>query len=199
MTTLVLNADAMPVTTVPLSTIHWQDAIRIIYLERAVVMEEYDYWVVRSPSVQIRMPSVIMLKEYQQHNGKVEFSRYNIILRDNYTCQYCAQQFPYEELTFDHVVPRRNGGRTTWENIVTSCGRCNQEKAHFDKMKPLTKPKRPTYWELAINRKKRPITVPHDSWINYLGWESDIIVDEKLTIKNINNDQLDSELPYLKI
>ena len=59
-TTLVLNADAQPVSIVPLSTVHWHDAIRIIYLDRANVLEEYDCWVVRSPSGQGRMPSVIM-------------------------------------------------------------------------------------------------------------------------------------------
>lgn len=195
--TLVLNADAQPVSIVPLSTVHWHDAVRILYLKRAVVLAEYDKWVIRSPSVQMRMPSVIMLKEYQEHNGKVEFSRYNIILRDNYTCQYCSHKFKFKDLTFDHVTPRRDGGKTIWENIVSSCAKCNQEKAHHVKMKPKRKPYHPSYWELAANCKKRPVTVPHESWKDFLFWDSDIIVDKEFKTQNVS--QIDSELPFIDL
>ncbi len=193
--TLVLNADAQPVSIVPLSTVDWHDAVRIIYLGRAVVMEEYDLWVVRSPSVQMRMPSVIMLKEYQQHNGKVEFSRYNVILRDNYTCQYCKNKFPFKELTFDHVKPRRDGGKTEWDNIVAACYPCNQKKAHYAKMKPKKAPKQPSYWELAEVRKRRPITVPNAFWEQYLGWKSEVLIDESVVLKN-SVEVLDENLPF---
>lgn len=195
-TTLVLNADAQPVSIVPLSTVHWQDAIRIIYLDRATVLEEYDLWVVRSPSVQMRMPSVIMLRDYQQHNGKVEFSRYNVILRDNYACQYCGGKFQFDELTFDHVVPRREKGQTNWDNIVSACYPCNQEKAHHSKMKPKRAPKRPTYWRLADNRKKRPITVPDKSWELYLGWKGEVRVDPEVPLQN-SIVCIDDDLPFI--
>lgn len=187
-TTLVLNAGGQPVSVVPLSTVHWQDAIRIIYLDRAKVLEEYDRWIVRSPSVQMRMPSVILLNEYQKHNGKVEFSRYNVILRDNYKCLYCGEKFEFSDLTYDHVVPRRDGGKTEWTNIVSACGPCNQKKAHHRKMKPRKMPYRPTYWELAGNRKKRPITVPHETWLNWVFWESDVLVDENLGRNNVEKE-----------
>jgi len=189
-TTLVLNAGGQPVSVVPLSTVHWQDAIRIIYLDRAKVLAEYNRWVVRSPSVQMRMPSVILLNEYQKHNGKVEFSRYNVILRDNYKCMYCGEKFEFGDLTYDHVVPRRDGGKTSWDNIVSACGPCNQAKAHHRKMKPRKIPYRPTYWELAANRKKRPITVPHESWKSWIGWESDILVDANLRNDNVDEGYL---------
>ena len=195
-TTLVLNADAQPVSVVPLSTVHWQDAVRIIYLGRASVMAEYDLWVVRSPSVQMRMPSVIMLREYQQHNGKVEFSRYNVILRDNYTCQYCSSQFQFDKLTFDHVIPRRDGGKTDWNNIVSACYACNQEKAHHHKMKPKRAPRQPTYWQLADNRKKRPITVPDEAWEMYLGWKSHVGVDSSVKVKHTMDD-INEDLPFI--
>ena len=194
--TLVLNADAQPVSIVPLSTVHWHDAVRIIYLGRAAVMEEYDLWVIRSPSVQMRMPSVIMLKEYQQHNGKVEFSRYNVILRDNYTCQYCGDKFPFKELTFDHVVPKRENGKTDWNNIVASCYPCNQKKAHYAKMKPKRDTRQPSYWELAEVRKRRPIIVPDASWEKYLIWKSQVNVDDSVVLKN-SVDVLDDNLPFL--
>lgn len=194
-TTLVINADGQPVSVVPLSTVHWQDAIRIIWLDRAAVMEEYNRWVVRSPSVQMRMPSVIMLKEHQKHNGKVEFSRYNVILRDKYRCQYCGAEFDYGDLTYDHVVPRRNKGRTTWENIVSSCAPCNQKKAHHTNMKPLKAPYRPSYWELAANRKQRPIVVPHESWIPWIMWEGEVTVDDSKNYENV--EFVDETVPFL--
>lgn len=190
-----MNADAQPVSVVPLSTVDWQDAVRIIYLGRASVMAEYDLWIVRSPSVQMRMPSIIMLKEYQKHNGKVEFSRYNIILRDNYTCQYCHEQFAFEDLTFDHVIPRRDGGKTTWTNIVSACYSCNQKKAHH-KMKPTRTPRHPTYWQLADNRKKRPITVPDTAWEMYLGWQSRVDIDLPAKVENPTS-QFDKDLPFI--
>ena len=191
-----MNADAQPVSVVPLSTVHWQDAIRIIYLGRAAVMAEYDLWVVRSPSVQMKMPSVIMLMEYQQHNGKMEFSRYNVILRDNYTCQYCGDKFPFDKLTFDHVVPRRDGGKTNWDNIVSACYKCNQEKAHHHKMKPKRAPHQPTYWQLADNRRKRPITVPDEAWTMYLSWKGQVDVDASVSIKHTTAD-IDEDLPFI--
>lgn len=193
-TTLVLNADAQPVSVVPLSTTHWQDAIGKIWSDRVAVVEEYDLWVVRSPSVQMRMPAIVMCKEYQRHNGKVEFSRYNVVLRDNYTCQYCIQEFPFDALTFDHVIPRRSGGQTNWENIVSACSKCNQEKAHHSQMKPARAPRRPSYWDLATNRRKRSIIVPSDLWTQYLGWEGEIIVDKRLRVQNIEEE--DYSLPF---
>jgi len=194
-TTLVLNADANPVSVVPLSTVHWQDAVRIIYLGRATVLSEYNKWVIRSPSIQMRMPSVIMLKAFQKHNGKVEFSRYNVILRDKYICQYCHNKFDFSDLTFDHVVPSRDGGKTNWDNIVSACSPCNQVKAHHRHMKPLNNPYRPTYWELANNRKKIPIVVPHQSWKDFISWESEIEINERLRKTNFDGD--DSELNKL--
>lgn len=187
--TLVLNADASPVSVVPLSTIHWQKAICIIIKERANVLEEYNRWIIRSPSISMKMPSVIMLTEYQDHDGNVEFSRYNVYLRDNYTCQYCDKKFAHDELTFDHVIPRRDGGKTIFENIITACGECNQEKGHEYHKKPLKKPYQPSYWDLAKNCREMPLVVPHGSWINYLGWNGEITVNENLRNINIEEDE----------
>jgi 5-methylcytosine-specific restriction endonuclease McrA len=186
MHTLVLNADMQPVSVVPLSTIHWHDAVRIIYLDHASVLAEYDRWVVRSPTVQMRMPSVILLKKHQKHNGKVEFSKFNVHLRDKYRCQYCYDEFDFNELTYDHVVPRRDKGTTVWENIVSACGPCNQKKAHRTDMNPHKMPEHPTYWELAANRKLRPITVPHKTWADWIMWDSEVTVAENSTQYNID-------------
>jgi len=186
--TLVLNADATPVSVVPLSTLDWQDAIKVVIKERANVLEQYSRWVVRSPSVSIQMPSVIMLTDYQDRDGNVEFSRHNVYLRDNYTCQYCANKFAHDDLTFDHVIPRRDGGKTVFDNILTACEECNQEKGH-EHRKSIRKAFHPSYWDLAKNCRKIPITIPHESWLNYLNWDGKITIDENLRYINTGEDE----------
>lgn len=77
----------------------------------------------------IRVPRVIVLVTFDRFPRRtVRFSRLNVLLRDNHTCQYCGEKFPRQKLNLDHVVPRSRGGITTWENIVTSCHDCNRRK-----------------------------------------------------------------------
>ena len=77
----------------------------------------------------IRVPRVIVLTSYDRLPRRlVRFSRFNIFARDENRCQYCGQQFARMELNLDHVIPRAQGGRSTWENVVCSCLRCNREK-----------------------------------------------------------------------
>ena len=77
----------------------------------------------------IRVPRVILLTEYDRlPRRRVRFSRHNIYLRDRNTCQYCNAPFSKSELNLDHVIPRSQGGRTTWENVVCSCINCNRKK-----------------------------------------------------------------------
>jgi 5-methylcytosine-specific restriction endonuclease McrA len=77
----------------------------------------------------IRVPRVIVLTAYDRIPRRtVKFSRLNVLLRDNHTCQYCAKKLPRAKLNLDHVIPRSRGGTTTWENIVTSCHECNRRK-----------------------------------------------------------------------
>ena len=76
------------------------------------------------------------------------FTRFNVFLRDRFTCQYCGDELPTHLLTFYHIVPRSRGGRTTWENVVTACGACNLHKGnrmpHETGLLPLSRPRRPT-------------------------------------------------------
>jgi 5-methylcytosine-specific restriction endonuclease McrA len=77
----------------------------------------------------IRVPRVILLLAYDRLPRRyVRFSRYNIFARDQCRCQYCGHVFPRTGLNLDHVVPRSKGGRSTWENVVCSCHRCNRLK-----------------------------------------------------------------------
>ena len=124
---LVLNADFRPLSYFPLSLWSWQDAVKAVFLDRVNIVSHYDR-VVRSPQLAIRLPSVISLKEYVPATRRPAFTRFNVFLRDRFTCQYCGRWFPTHELTFDHVIPRCRGGRTSWDNVVTSCSACNLAK-----------------------------------------------------------------------
>ena len=100
---LVLNADYRPLSYYPLSLWSWQEAVKAAWLDRVQILAEYDE-VVRSPSTTIRIPSVVVLKEYVQPQKRVAFTRFNLFLRDQFCCQYCGTK---GDLTFDHVVPPR--------------------------------------------------------------------------------------------
>jgi 5-methylcytosine-specific restriction endonuclease McrA len=77
----------------------------------------------------ILIPRIVVLQAYDRMPvGRIRFSRHNIFARDDHTCQYCQKQLPRRELNLDHVVPRSKGGKTNWENVVTSCVQCNFEK-----------------------------------------------------------------------
>src|SRR3954469_6941044 len=115
--TLVLNADFQPLSYFPLSLFNWEDAVKAIVKGSHVVVAEYDQ-VVRSPSTAMRLPSGIALREYVRPPVRVAFTRFNLFLRDRFRCQYCGDQHLRGELTFDHVLPRADGGRSpgrkTW-------------------------------------------------------------------------------------
>jgi 5-methylcytosine-specific restriction endonuclease McrA len=77
----------------------------------------------------IRVPRVILLVAYDRvPKRQVRFSRFNVFARDNNTCQYCGEKLPRSELNLDHVIPRSQGGLSTWENMVCSCFTCNRVK-----------------------------------------------------------------------
>ena len=115
--TLVLNADGQPVSLLPPSTIQWKEAITYLWLDKVRVLDWYDDWIVRSNTWETRVPAVIMLKDMYRRRRRPRFSKYNVHLRDYFTCQYCLTEFPKTQLTLDHVHPISLGGKTSWENI----------------------------------------------------------------------------------
>ena len=139
--TLVPNADGLPVSLLPISTISWQESIKYMCLDKADVLLWHENWIVHSATWETPVPSVIMLREYMKSKTTVRFSRANVYLRDNGQCQYCGDRVERKESTLDHVHPISKGGKTTWENTVTACGPCNADKAdkthtHKPKIKP---------------------------------------------------------------
>lgn len=173
--TLVLNSDGLPVSMVPISTMNWRDSVKSAFLGSVEVLHHYDNWIVRSPSVEFKVPSVIMIKEWVKTGRFVKFNKHNIFIRDRYTCQYCGERFNSEDLTMDHVIPRIDGGKTNWTNITSSCGPCNHTKSHFYKMKPTRYPWRPSYGEFVNILKEREITIRDEAWNYYLGWPEEKI------------------------
>jgi 5-methylcytosine-specific restriction endonuclease McrA len=171
--TLILNADSAPLSLLPLTTIPWYNAIKAMCLGTVSVVEEYEDWEVHSPSMTIRVPSVLMTKRYLSSKRKISFSKDHIHLRDHYTCQYCYKVFPSSLLTMDHVVPHSHGGRKTWENIVSACGPCNHNKGDDHRIVPKRMPRKPSYYELVNIRKEFPLSIPCDTWANYLDWPED--------------------------
>jgi 5-methylcytosine-specific restriction endonuclease McrA len=174
---LVLNADFRPLSYFPLSLWSWQDAIKAVFLNRVNIVSEYDR-TVRSPTREMRLPSVIALKEYIPASRRPAFTRFNVFLRDRFTCQYCGGAFPTHYLTFDHIVPRSRGGRTVWHNVVTACSICNLLKGNRlpreAGMYPRHAPKQPSTRELQENGRAFPPNFLHESWRDFLYWDTEL-------------------------
>jgi len=134
----------------------------------ALSAAEHDY--IGTVSVRIRVPRVVVLSAYEYlPKGRVRFSRLNIYARDADTCQYCARTLPRAELNLDHVLPRSQGGKTTWENVVCSCVPCNLKKGGRTPeqagMKLLRVPSRPRWTPLFRTSVKRRT---YREWLPFL-------------------------------
>ena len=171
---LVLNADFRPLSYFPLSVWKWQDAVKAAYLDRVKILAEYEQ-TVHSPSVEIRIPSVIVLKDYVKPARTTAFTRFNLFLRDEFMCQYCGSR---GDMTFDHVVPRSKGGKTTWQNVVASCGPCNLRKGARSLkqvgMSLRKTPIQPSANQLLNAGRKFPPNHLHESWMDFLYWDAEL-------------------------
>ena len=181
---LVLNSCGNPLSLMPLSIVTWQVAIRLLTLDKVKSVKDYDDWVVRSPSVTLNVPSIVICTEYIRWNRRVKYSRGNVLMRDGYRCQLqttykCKQNngkgHKIGELTLDHVVPRSHGGKTSWANVTTACSECNSKKGSDITVIPRTAPTKPSYYELIAKRHKLPITIRDLEWKDYLAWNDDLI------------------------
>jgi len=177
---LVLNRNYQPVAITGV-----ERAFGLLYAGAARALDEafnsfdYESWaqlradlgedVIHTPAVALKIPRVVVLQAYDRiPRVHVRFSRQNIYLRDQFTCQYCTKRFPRQQLNLDHVVPRSQGGRTTWENIVCSCVKCNLKKGGRTpdeaNMRLLKIPKRPSWSSLTPFMGK----VPYKEWLPFL-------------------------------
>jgi 5-methylcytosine-specific restriction endonuclease McrA len=144
---------------------------------RAMDPDPYDDWV-HAVRFDIQVPRVIRLGTYdRQPRQSLRFNRRNLFARDNHRCQYCGRAFPENQLSLDHVLPRSRGGPTTWENVVSSCLRCNTHKGgrtpQEARMTLLSEPRRPTQNPLLTVKLNNP---KYASWRPFVPggvWEVD--------------------------
>ncbi len=171
---LVLNADFRPLSYYPLSLWSWQDAIKAVFLERVNIVAHYDR-AVHSPSVEMKLPSVVSLKTFVRPATQPAFTRFNVFLRDKFCCQYCGAR---DDLTFDHLLPRSRGGHTTWVNVVAACSPCNLMKGNLTSkesgMWPSQMPFQPSVHHLHRNGRLFPPNYLHESWLDYLYWDTEL-------------------------
>lgn len=166
--TLILSQSYEPADFLPLSVITWQDCMRLMCLDKIQPVHLYENRWINSAKIKIQLPSVAVTTDhFSFKKGRVRYSRHLLFLRDLFQCAYCEDFFSTRDLTVDHVLPRCEGGKTTWENVVTCCKPCNLQKSHKH-WTPRFKPYAPTYYRLADNRLKLPMNVKHESWIPYL-------------------------------
>ncbi|WP_224366692.1 HNH endonuclease [Hyalangium versicolor] len=176
---LVLNRNYQPVHVTSVKR-----AFSLLYQGVAKAIDaqyrlyEFDDWAALSATQDcittvnrsIRVPRVLVLSAYEYlPKGRVRFSRLNIYARDHDTCQYCGRTLPRSELNLDHVLPRCDGGKTTWENVVCSCVPCNLKKGGRTPeqagMKLLRKPFRPRWTPLFRGAIRR---ITYREWLPFL-------------------------------
>lgn len=158
----------------PIDVVNWQRAICMNLLQKADVLEYYDF-TISSVSEEFFLPAVMRARWYGGNIGRlgrVPLNRRNVMLRDGLKCQYCGKT---SDLTLDHVIPQSKGGPNTWENLVAACSPCNTRKGDKTlkqlRWKLAKPPKEPSPWELNIvlsglgvgNVKKIP-----EEWSSYL-------------------------------
>lgn len=178
--TLLLNRNWQPVGVATVSrslVLVWNGTARVVdphdyqlydWADWAKLTPQDDEPFVRTVKQRLRVPEVVALTTYDRvPNNTVTFSRRNIFKRDRYTCQYCGDQPGKEELTIDHVLPRAQGGTSTWENCVLACVDCNSRKADCTpsqaRMPLLKPPTRPQWRPFYATRGERI-----DSWAKFV-------------------------------
>jgi len=199
----LLNYKTLQLTAagIPTAIVSCKRAINLVSTEKAIVRAYYDETLIHSSPAFVMMnswlkksenemlvmsiPSVIQCtkSEYEpkKYTKVLKFNRKNVYIRDGGICQYCGKKVALSEFTFDHVVPKKEGGITWWTNIVVSCARCNSQKS----CKSLGK------YHRKLIRKPTPLMIdkaapehivnqlateiPHKTWIDYVYWN--VILD----------------------
>ncbi|NNJ09677.1 HNH endonuclease [Chloroflexales bacterium ZM16-3] len=160
---LVLNASYEP-----LQLISVRRAVILLLQEKAELIEAAEQQL-RARHIALDIPLVIRLVRYIRipRRLKLPCSRRGIFARDREICQYCGQQPGRASLTIDHVLPRSQGGATTWENVVTACRECNHRKGGRTpdqaNMLLLAPPRQPQYLAFALLGEMER----HDVWRKY--------------------------------
>lgn len=190
--TLVLNADYQPLSYKPLSTEPWTQIF--FWLVKGwgrerdgkppiiSVVEEYDDAVVRASGQTFKLPAIVAHTKMIPMAKSPSFSRSNIYLRDDYTCQYTGVRYPPSELNLDHVIPFSRGGKSNWLNLVTSHKDVNFKKADRTPeeagLRLIREPYEPNAWELREKGRSYPSELLHESWADYVYFNVKMEQDE---------------------
>ncbi len=180
---LALNQGGAPMDIMP-----WKRAVTLWSLGKAVVLEEYREARVRSIRLVLQLPAVIRCLETRtlpRHYTKVlPLNRRNLFLRDGGCCVYCGKAVSFSSYTIDHVVPKSQGGGSTWENLVAACSRCNNRKGgrryRADELsmhhRPFV-PRLPQAAPRALVQKLGFRRLP-EAWKAYLPWSAFPLMEE---------------------
>jgi len=181
--TLVLNAGYQPISLFPeIHSIPAEDAVTRLCNETCHIVAEYDSYI-KTPNHIIKWPAVIARNRFDLGDLKTILSAETLYYRDHGMCAYCGKTLTLtskrvNSVTMDHIFPKSKGGLATWDNIVASCPMCNHTKSNelpVGKWKPKHVAYTPSYWELLKERKKFPIKIHHNSWLDFIGpWESEV-------------------------
>lgn len=174
MDTLILSHTYEPIDHCP-----WQRAVTLWFIDKAEIIAEYADRVIRGHGWEMKMPSVIRLLKVVRRKKAIRFSRTNVYARDKGRCQYCAAKVTLPEATYDHVVPRAQGGKTEWTNVVIACVPCNQKKGGRTPaqagMRLRSLPVHPS--SLPEQAPRMPSRVPEDwkAWLrNVVYWNAEL-------------------------
>lgn len=155
----------------PLEVIPWRRALVLDLVGKVETVTVHE-WFVRTVDRQFPVPAVVrLLRQIRHRPPLVRFSRENVYLRDGYCCQYCGDRLPGRELTLDHVVPRCEGGKTSWTNVVAACGPCNRRKGRElpeqAGMPLLAEPRRPRWLgPKVLGLAKSQMPTPWRDWLH---------------------------------
>ena len=154
----------------PLRVISWRRAITLYFLNKVEILEVYDR-VIHSVNFAFPAPSVVRLLNFVKfYSRSIPLTRQNLVLRDQFCCQYCGKSVSGLDITIDHVVPRSKGGQSCWENLVVCCSGCNKKKANRTPAEAgmtLLKPPRKPVWLPIIRSRHFDREVPKE-WKDYL-------------------------------
>jgi 5-methylcytosine-specific restriction endonuclease McrA len=187
--TLVLNNSYMPLSLFPLSVTTAEDAIHNYFGGSCTIVTSYEIPIKTPSRDDLYWPSVIANHNGHSFRKELRLRKELLYYRDHCVCMYCGKELTVATMTYDHVQPRTKGGPHSWDNVVASCKDCNNAKSdevNPKKWKPKHAPWTPNYFQMIDIRKRYPIVVDDESWIDFLPkWSAPIIVKPSVLDKNL--------------